>query len=254
MRISGKTFLASAALCAAAFQAAAAPPARIDPDPDQAPFSAIRKLVLQEDESCTLQLGPSAHVATTAAHCFDFIILGIDDQASVKNADGSAVRVTDIYISEHYDPRDTGNKSHFDKAIVVLEQAPAPPLSQFRLRAIDAPKPGAGNFLPLPVTQAGFPFDRQGVLSANMRCTLSEPQYHRNGRDFTLKHDCAIAPGDSGSAAWDVDTQDQRAIVTSLNHAVPLTQAFVAAYDKIASQPVAPNPAAPGIKVHRVPM
>lgn len=228
-----KTVFGAAALASAltlSLQAVADTRITID-HPNQAPFSAIKPLML-DDGNCTLQFGPSKQVATTAAHCFDMIILGIDKFAAVRDSDGSLLRVKDIYIPEEYNPQDTSSKLYYDKAIVVLERPVSGPVNTFNLKAVK-PFDEDGN---IPVTQAGYPADAGGTLKENASCSLLERQFHKNGKDFVLHHNCTIAPGDSGSAVWDNGSNSQRAIVNSLIYAVPVTEGFISAYQAVADK------------------
>lgn len=266
MGFAGRAFCAAVASTAifaatAPAQGTESPSARMGGiNPRQAPYDAIHPLILGPEENCTLQFGRSAQVATTAAHCFDMVILGIDQYAGVRGHDGQVYRVTQVFIPHQYDPRDTGNKMYHDRAIVVVDR----PVTGggFDMEAVD-PKGMADGDGTIPVAQAGYAFNRQGRLSGNPGCTIGAPRYHANGNDFIMPHDCGIAPGESGSAVWDKSTGRQRGIVTSLNYAVPITSAFIAAYDRIASgvvypqtdlRPVVMRPDPAAIAIHRAAM
>ncbi|MFA7276728.1 MAG: hypothetical protein WC043_08000 [Pseudobdellovibrionaceae bacterium] len=223
--------------------ATAEPNARVDiANPNSGTYSAIKQLVLEDNGFCTLQFASSRKVATTAAHCLDLIILGDEKFAAVKGADGTIYAVTHVYIPDNYAPRDTSNKMYADKAIVVLDRPVSGLVNRFEMRALhpeDFYRKGSkggskGERLDLTVEQAGFPFYKYGTLSGNMNCTLSTPQIAKNGKDYVVHHNCQIAPGESGSAVWDKKTNEQVAIITSLNYAIPLTETFINAYETVA--------------------
>lgn len=239
----------SSVLIGTGLQAATEP--RIAADANRFPFNAIKQLALEGGGNCTLQFGQSQQVATTAAHCFDMLILGQEKFAALRNSDGSLTRISRIYIPKGYNPQDTSSKMYFDKAIVVLEGPGETPTGQFNLKAITLPL--SGNQTAIPVMQAGYPLNKFGALTENRHCTLSEPQFHKNGTDFVLKHDCLIAPGDSGSAAWSQSDNSQRAIITSLNYAMPITQPFVDAYEKVVRETSTRQPEGGFVKVGYTP-
>ncbi|MDD3019939.1 MAG: hypothetical protein PHX61_03030 [Alphaproteobacteria bacterium] len=208
---------------------------RVDAPADQAPYNGIKPLLLEEG-NCTLQFGASRQVATTAGHCVEMIMLGVESRAIVKDNKGQTYRVTKIYIPKQFDPRDTSSKMYFDKAILVLDRPMNGAVNQFRMQAVE-PEDflGKGNRQQsIEVEQAGYPYTMNGTLSANPDCKLYEPHYNKEKTAFVLTHNCKIAPGDSGSAAWEIGTNIQRAIVTSLNFAVPLTKSFIDTYNHIA--------------------
>ncbi|GEM_PF-4208239 len=209
---------------------------RVDAPADQAPYSGIKPLLLEEG-NCTLQFGASRQVATTAGHCVEMIMLGVESRAIVKDNKGQTYRVTKIYIPKQFDPRDTSSKMYFDKAILVLDRPMDGAVNQFRMQAI---KPEDfvdknNHQRSIDVEQAGYPYTMNGTLSSNPDCKLFDPRFNKEKTAFVLSHDCKIIPGDSGSAAWGIGTNVQRAIVTSLNFAVPLTQSFIDAYNNIAA-------------------
>lgn len=217
---------------AVGFSAVAAPP-RVEVDSTKAPYSAIKRLMVGTDDNCTAQFASSRQVATTAAHCFDLIMLGSREEVAIRDHDNQVYRVRQVYIPENYDPQDTANKAYFDKAIIVFDRPLQSLTQRFALKAYDVDPQG---HTPLDVWQAGFSFDQYGEMTSNTDCALNAPRFHNNGHDFIIEHNCGIAPGDSGSAALVQGTLHQKALITSLNYAVPVTSSFIKAYNNIASK------------------
>lgn len=48
---------------------------RADVDTNIFPYNAIKQFKIEDEDTCTMQFGHSAQVATTAAHCFDLAIV-----------------------------------------------------------------------------------------------------------------------------------------------------------------------------------